>query len=176
MRASIKRSQTLVENVMDFARAKLGGGITLRIEPDRDLVVTIRDVVEEMRASHPDRQIEVSFHVDRKVPVDQIRIGQMLSNLLGTAITHGAEDVPIRVEAGTSATAFELTVINGGEPIPVGAVDRLFQPFHRDDENSTRGLGLGLYIASRIAEAHGVRIDVRSNTQETAFTFTMPVG
>lgn len=69
---------------------------------------------------------------------------------------------------------FELSVANSGAPIPQDALKRLFQPFYRVAENPGQGLGLGLYIASEIARAHGGRIDVTSSPAETRFTFRMP--
>lgn len=175
MRASIKRSQALVENVMDLARARLGDGIALKIDPERDLLCTLTQVIEELRSSHPDRTIKAEFRIDHKVAVDHIRIGQVLSNLLGNAITHGATDVPISVAGKTNGELFELSVSNAGPPIPADARERLFQPFTRGDANSTQGLGLGLYIASEIAAAHGGRMEVSSEDSETRFSFLMPI-
>jgi sigma-B regulation protein RsbU (phosphoserine phosphatase) len=55
-------------------------------------------------------------------------------------------------------------------------MQRLFQPFSRGDVRpSQQGLGLGLYIASEIALAHGGKIEVASSAKETRFTFTMPL-
>src|SRR5690606_31674703 len=129
--ASIKRSQALVENVMDLARARLGDGIALKIDPERDLLCTLTQVIEELRSSHPDRTIKAEFRIDHKVALDHIRIGQVLSNLLGNAITHGATDVPISVAGKTNGELFELSVSNAGPPIPADARERLFQPFTR---------------------------------------------
>ena len=65
---------------------------------------------------------------------------------------------------------------NAGEPIPAAAMEKLFEPFFRGDIRSSRqGLGLGLHIASQIAQAHGGRIDVTSEPNETRFVFTMPL-
>jgi len=65
-------------------------------------------------------------------------------------------------------------VRNGGRPISQEAFAKLFLPFkRRDDKANVQGLGLGLYIASQIAQAHGGRIDVRSNDKKTCFTFRM---
>jgi len=66
-----------------------------------------------------------------------------------------------------------LSVANAGEPIPPEAINRLFQPFYRVAQDSGQGLGLGLYIASEIAGAHGGRLDVASSPLETRFTFRM---
>jgi sigma-B regulation protein RsbU (phosphoserine phosphatase) len=95
---------------------------------------------------------------------------------LGNAVTHGTAARPIRVRATTQGGEFELSVANSGEPIPLAAMDQLFQPFYRlAGPDSSQGLGLGLYIASEIAHAHRGRIDVTSSPEETRFTFLMPI-
>ena len=72
---------------------------------------------------------------------------------------------------------FEPSVSNGGEQIPPAALERLFQPFFRGSARpNQQGLGLGLYIASEIARAHGGVIDVTSTPAGTRFTFKMSTG
>jgi len=78
------------------------------------------------------------------------------------------------VQAGNT---FELSVANKGEPIPEGARERLFQPFHRGNaRRGCEGLGLGLYIAHEIAAAHGGTLRVSSDADETRFVFAMPLS
>jgi sigma-B regulation protein RsbU (phosphoserine phosphatase) len=176
MGESVSRMSTLIDNVMDFARGRLGGGIALVRSPGQPIEPTLLQVIEEIRVSHPDRQIHVRFELTQALDVDHARIAQLFSNLLGNAITHGAPAQPIVVEAATANGAFELAVANGGEPIPPEAVERLFQPFYRGEVGpNLQGLGLGLYIASQIAEAHGGRLEVKSDAGETRFTFRMPL-
>jgi phosphoserine phosphatase RsbU/P len=94
--------------------------------------------------------------------------------LIGNALTHGAPDQPVRVGAKSEGGRFKLWVTNAGEPIPAAAMEKLFEPFFRGDvRDSRQGLGLGLHIASQIAQAHGGRIDVTSTADETRFVFTM---
>ena len=82
----------------------------------------------------------------------------------------------MRVGAKTEGGEFMLWVANAGEPIPAAAMEKLFEPFFRGDvRDSRQGLGLGLHIASKIAEAHGGRIGVTSTPNETRFVFTMPL-
>jgi sigma-B regulation protein RsbU (phosphoserine phosphatase) len=70
-----------------------------------------------------------------------------------------------------------LSVANEGNPIPPAVMERLFQPFFRGAAQANHlGLGLGLYIASQIAQAHGGTLDVTSTPGETRFTFTMPLS
>lgn len=176
MSESIKRMEGLIDNLMDFARGRLGGGIAIQRSSGERIEPTLAQVVNEMRAGHPDRAIEMRFDIAHVIDVDHARIAQMFSNLLGNAITHGSEDRPIVVEATVADGNFALSVANGGEPIPQVARDRLFQPFYRGEVRpSMQGLGLGLYIASQIAEAHGGQIDVASDLNETKFTFRMPM-
>ena len=83
----------------------------------------------------------------------------------------------VRVGARTEADQFKLWVANAGDPIPATAMEKLFEPFFRGNvRDSRQGLGLGLHIASQIAQAHGGRIDVTSTAEETRFVFTMPLA
>jgi signal transduction histidine kinase len=82
------------------------------------------------------------------VRCDEGRIGQLLSNLLANALTHGDPEKPITVRAAVTGGRFELAVSNAGEPIPEGVVKDLFKPFVRASAKANlEGLGLGLYIA-----------------------------
>jgi GAF domain-containing protein len=90
------------------------------------------------------------------------------------ALSHGAPDRPVRVRASIEGGRFELFVANAGDPIPAATQERLFQPFVRASARPThQGLGLGLYIASEIARAHGGTLEVSSTPEETRFTFRM---
>lgn len=86
----------------------------------------------------------------------------------------------LRVRAALSEAAegpFELSVSNAGDPIPPSAQERLFQPFFRGvAQPDQQGLGLGLYIAFEIANAHGGSLAVASSADETRFTFRMPLA
>jgi signal transduction histidine kinase len=175
MQTSVARMSALIDNVLDFARGRLGSGITLKRSP-QSLEPVLNQVIAELRAGSPERKIETTFDLTRAVDCDGGRIAQLCSNLLGNAVTHGAAERPIRVRATTQDGKFELSVANAGEPIPSEAMERLFQPFYRvAEQGSQQGLGLGLYIASEIARAHGGRIDVTSSPAETRFTFRMPL-
>jgi sigma-B regulation protein RsbU (phosphoserine phosphatase) len=174
--STVSRMSDLIDNVLDFARGRLGGGITLNRDADHPLEPVLRQVVDELRTASPQRIIETDFKITDPVNCDRTRIGQLASNLIGNALTHGAADQPVRVGAKTQAGQFEFQVANAGDPIPAAAMERLFEPFFRGDVRSSRqGLGLGLHIASQIAKAHGGRIDVTSEPGETRFVFTMPL-
>lgn len=176
LNTTVTRMSGLIDNVLDFARGRLGGGITLARDANRPLEPVLEQVVDELRTASPDRPIESSFSITEPVNCDRSRIGQLVSNLVGNALTHGAAYQPVRVGAKTADGVFELWVANAGEPIPAIAMEKLFEPFFRGDIRSSRqGLGLGLHIASQIAQAHDGKITVTSTPDETRFVFTMPL-
>jgi phosphoserine phosphatase RsbU/P len=176
LQATVMRMAGLIDNVLDFARGRLGGGITLDRNDRRPLEPVLHQVVDELRLSSPGRQIEAEYSIDRPVDCDRTRIGQLVSNLIGNALTHGASSQPVRVRAETEDGLFRLSVSNRGEPIPESAMEKLFEPFFRGDVRSSRqGLGLGLHIASQIARAHDGELTVVSTSEETTFTFVMPL-
>jgi signal transduction histidine kinase len=174
MQGSTARMSALIDNVVDFARGRLGGGFSLqrrRVALDP----VLRQVIAELQSTAPGRAIEASFALDQPVDCDPVRIAQLFSNLLANALTHGSADAPVRVEARTAAGRFILSVANAGEPIPPAALPQIFQPFFRAAPGSRKqGLGLGLYIASEIAHAHGADLAVTSNPGETRFTLDLP--
>jgi signal transduction histidine kinase len=175
--SSVERIARLIDDVLDFARGRLGGGLVLERDADHWLTPVLEQVIAELRAARPDRAIETDFALTDPVRCDRVRIGQLLSNLVANALTHGAADGSIRVQASTSGGMFELSVANPGDPIPPATVERLFQPFFRAAaRRPQQGLGLGLYIASEIASAHGGTLEVVSAQAENRFTFRMPVN
>jgi phosphoserine phosphatase RsbU/P len=174
MQKSAMRMAALIDNVLDFARGRLGGGITLVLS-QQPLEPTLQHVIDELQSSYPESIIQAEFDLSEPVHADPVRIGQLFSNLLGNALTHGDPARPIRVTAKT-AGSFELAICNAGPPIPPAAMDRLFMPFARGEVRPSReGLGLGLYIASEIAKAHGGAMEVTSVEEQTCFTFRMPL-
>lgn len=172
---SVGRMAGLIDDVLDFARGRLGGGIAVERAGNIPLAPMLRQVVAEIQGSHPDRRIDVDLDGIADCHCDPPRIGQLLSNLLANAVSHGAADAPVRVRGTTSDSVIELAVTNTGEPIPPAAMAGLFKPYVRASERpSKQGLGLGLYIASEIAKAHGGTLEAVSTPDATTFTFRMP--
>ena len=175
MNGSLDRASALVDDLLDLARGSLGSGLVVGRNSDAPLTPTLEQVVGEVRSIAPERQIDVSIAIDEPVYCDRGRIGQLASNLLANAISHGDPDRPIAFDASTRGDLFTMSVANAGPPIPEAVRERLFQPFFRAAARPSRnGLGLGLYIASEIAKAHSGTLEVTSNDAETRFTFTMP--
>lgn len=175
MDTSVDRMAGLIDDVMDFARGRLGSGIDLHrtvgpLEP------VLRQVVDELETSQPSRTIVCDIDVAEPISFDPGRIAQLASNLLANALTHGDPRSPVRLGAFVRDRTLEIWVANAGDPIPAEAMARLFQPFFRGEARSSRqGLGLGLHIAAEIARAHDGVLSVTSTAAETRFYLTMPL-
>ena len=177
LRTAALRMSRLIDDVMDFARGRLGAGIDVSQLPVDDLATALHDVVTELRDAHPDRVVLDHIAITCSIRCDRARIQQLISNLLGNALTHGAQDTPIEVRATVDDGTLVLSVSNGGDPIAPENLERVFEPYWRPANNTPRGgLGLGLYICSQIAKAHGGSIQVNSSkTGGTCFTARLPL-
>jgi len=172
---SAARMSGLIENILDFARGRLGGGLALSRTLDAGLAATLEQVIAEAEAAWPGRRVSAELTLGRPVYCDGARVAQVLSNLLSNALTHGDAFAPVSVSARSDDAGFELSVTNMGQPISPETLERLFQPFERGGEVSgKKGLGLGLYIASEIARAHGGTLEAASSPEETRFTLRLP--
>lgn len=175
------RMAALVDDVLDLAHDRLGGGLRLRRGDGADLGPALAQVVDELRAAWPDRAIAAEVALARPVPCDTARVAQLLSNLLANALARGDPAAPVRVEARSGADGLSISVSSAGPPIPPDALEALFEPFAPAAREGTeregadrRGPGLGLYIAAAVARAHGGTLEADSAAGETRFAFRMP--
>ena len=169
-----RRASQLVEDVLDFARGRMGNGIPLNIGDCQGLQAALLHVVSEVQSVHPQRVIQANIGNLEGVKGDRDRLAQLLSNLVANAIHHGRQDGPVEVTALIEHGQFKLTVKNAGQ-ISEQALPRLFQPYSRPVTHTPQGgLGLGLYIVKQIAEAHGGELSVSTDEQHgTVFSFSL---
>lgn len=177
------RMGTLIENVLDFARGKLGGGITVEPRRVENLMSQLRGVIDEVCSAHPQASIVETPSISgddecSSVECDPVRVCQLLSNLLENAITHGLKGAPVELQILVARGELAISVINQGSPIPPELIPMLFQPFSRSQgKQRGEGLGLGLYIASEICAGHGGTLEVISTALSgTRFTAIIPCG
>jgi len=170
------RVRGLIDNILDFASGRLGGGIKLSFENELSLEETLNQVITELNMVWPDVKINTSFNLKTLPKADYKRLAQLFSNLLSNAITHGKKGKPIEVAAKTDGPEFELSITNMGNKISEHAMPHLFKPFSRGKiKPGQEGLGLGLYIASEIAKAHQGYIKAESNDKKTCFKVRLPI-
>jgi phosphoserine phosphatase RsbU/P len=174
--SSGQRMGRLIDDVLDFARGRLGGGITVAPEDTVDVARLAAEVVGEIAASRPERAIRLDVREAGRARVDRTRVAQLMSNLVGNAVQHSPDGQPVEVVVEGDKGTVRFRVTNRGEPIAPGLMARLFHPFVRaEGERPSAGLGLGLYIAAEIARSHGGSIQVASTAEDgTTFTAVLP--
>jgi signal transduction histidine kinase len=178
LKATTLRMARLIDDVMDFARGRLGSGIGVSINEVDDLATALRVVIAEAREANPGRVLADDIAISTPVRCDRTRIQQLLSNLLGNAVTHGAMEFPVRVQARIDGSDWVLSVVNGGNAIPSDALTKVFEPYWRPATSTPGGgLGLGLYICKQIVLAHGGSLEVSSSAEAgTCFNARLPTG
>lgn len=176
IRKSSARMGALIENILDFARGRMGSGIPSQPSLVNDLQASLQLSLDEIRASNPSARIDALLDVPAGLYCDVLRVSQLFSNLLSNAVTHGSRDTPIQVRALIEDGLLTLSVTNQGPPIPPSLLACLFEPFTRSEAGQQgEGLGLGLYIAAQIAVAHNGTLSVTSTEQSgTCFIARLP--
>jgi signal transduction histidine kinase len=177
IRSSVRRMSALIDDALDFARGRLGGGIGVDIKICTDVGTSLVRVVEELKHSNPERQILLDAGVTCPVSCDLDRVQQLLANLVSNALEFGAADSPVKVTVRNTDDDLVLEVWNAGEPIPAESLGKIFEPFWQQPTAANRkGLGLGLHICSQIVRAHGGTLTVASTKENgTRFTAHLPL-
>jgi signal transduction histidine kinase len=181
LRAS-ERMNRLVNDLIDYTRTNLGSDLPVILK-EVDLAHLCREAVSEQALAHPDIRFELLAEGDFAGRWDDNRIAQVLSNLLGNAVQYGAADQPVILRLHAAPGHVTMQVENHGKPIPPDKINTVFEPLVRlaaergdapDDIGST-SLGIGLYIAREIVQAHGGTIAVTSSEQDgTVFAISLP--
>ncbi len=169
----------MLTDFLDFTQTQLGKAIPLT-RVDCDLAPLCKTTTDEIRAAHPQKIVRLATHGTLTGEWDPERIRQLLSNLLGNAVQHGAAAGAIELLATESGSAVLLTVSNEGAPISAALLPRIFEPLAQGISPEVRkqarvgSMGLGLYIAREVVSAHGGTIAVESTPSRTTFTVSLP--
>jgi signal transduction histidine kinase len=165
----------MVGDILDFARGRLGSPMPLTLAT-ANLTVSVREVIDEVKPTHPGVEIVFDASGDLHGYWDFERLKQMISNLLINAIQHGGGK-PVRVTAKGDDDSVFLEVHNLGAPIPEEMLRVIFDPLFQGNalDQTREGLGLGLFIVDQIVSAHGGTITVSSSQEEgTIFLVRLP--
>ncbi|ASL42168.1 Bacteriophytochrome [Burkholderia sp. AD24] len=172
------RMQALLSDMLDFNRTRLG--LSINISPaETDLGKLFAEELDQLRAAHPDRHVELDVQGECRGVWDGRRLQQLLGNLILNAFKYGAPDAPVRVFMTGEEQNIRFEVRNQGPAIDRVTLNRIFDPLQRgldggDSSNTDGNLGLGLYIAREISKAHGGEIDAGSNAGQTVFMVRLP--
>ena len=166
------RMARMVEQLLDFSRIRSGG---LHLQPrPLELGELLAGTVGEIRRAHADAQISLDLPGPVPVKADPDRLAQVVSNLVGNAVLHGAGG-PVRVAAQHEADGAVLLRVSNRGRIDETLLPRLFEPF-KGSFRSSHGLGLGLFIADQFVQAHGGRLAALNGDGEVHFEAWLPVG
>ena len=172
---STRRLTGMVDDLLDFARGRLGVPMPLKPEA-ADLRKIILDVIEEVQVAHPGSVIHFQTEGELNGAWDVARLKQLLSDLLINAVQHGIPgSVKARAKGDHDSVAIEVE--NQGPPIAQELLPVLFDPLVRgvESDEEKENLGLGLFIAKEVAAAHRGAITVTSSTAAgTVFTVRLP--
>ena len=171
---------SMVADLADYTRTQLGDGLPLS-RRHLDLRDTCSWSLDDARSLHPDVDFDFIPDGDLRGSFDGVRLHRLLTNLLGNAAQHGQKGTPVVLQARRMGEAVVLSVNNRGPVIPPGSLNAIFEPMVQLSadlqgfENPT-SMGLGLFIAKTIAEAHDGDITVASGEGEgTTFTVRLPI-
>jgi len=175
IQSSTARMVKMVEQLLDVARIR-AGGLQLDIK-QVDFMALSSDIVGELDAEHAPGRVGIVASGDVQGQVDVDRFSQVISNLVGNALHHGAGDSPVRVSIDGSDPARILLSVGNAGVIPPEQMPHLFESFNAGPASRTsrQGLGLWLYIVRQFVIAHGGDVSVQSTAEAgTVFTVTLP--
>lgn len=170
-----KRLARLTERLLDVSRLAHGH---LTLDPtDFDFSEMVGEVVEEYRAEATRAGSELSLAAPTALVGrwDRVRTAQAVANLLSNAVKYGGGQ-PIALEVRGTPGDVVLTVTDRGNGIDPAELPRIFDRFERASPERRRGgLGLGLYVAREIVQAHGGKIHCESQPGKgSTFTVSLP--
>ncbi|WP_338275773.1 ATP-binding protein [Corallococcus caeni] len=179
IRKATARMTRMINDILDFARSRLGGGIPVTRQRV-NMVELCQGVLDELQVVYPERPLTLEVHGDDLWGNwDPDRVTQVLGNLVVNALQHARNDTPVLTTLTSEVMDVVMRVSNEGDPIPEELLPHLFDPFKGSrlpqQGPRHRSLGLGLYIVSEIVQVHqgSVRVETAPD-QGTTFTVRWP--
>ena len=170
----------MISDLLDYTRTRLGAGMP--VSPvEMDIGLLCAELVDEYRSAQPARMIRMDIQKPCAGHWDRDRIRQAVSNLLGNALQHSAQDAAVSLSLHANESDVVLVIWNAGSTISPGEMPNLFAPLIRGSSaahpavNRPGSIGLGLYIAREIVTSHGGSITASSTEKDgTSFTIILP--
>ncbi|MCT6718015.1 sensor histidine kinase [Acidovorax sp. K2F] len=180
IRSGTRLMNSMVADLLGYTRTQLGSGMPI-VPAFVDVHTVCESALEDARAAHPLNSFELQITGNTTGVFDGVRLHQLFANLLFNAAQYGDRDRPVVIGVHGEANGINVQVINHGQPIPAASLIAIFKPLVQlpedgiQDERPRTSLGLGLFVAREIAEAHGGSIEVQSDAERgTVFTVQLP--
>lgn len=177
---NVARLEVLINDILDFSKLE-SSRLSTHFTPT-DLAGLIDNAVLNIGAMAERKRIQLKPEVAPNLPevvADELRIIQVLNNLVSNAIKFSPEDSVIRIRATLEQEGVTVRIQDSGIGIAPEDLSKLFRKFRQLDSSSTRkagGTGLGLVISKGIVEEHGGKIWVESTVGEgSTFSFWLPI-
>ncbi|HEX4458576.1 MAG TPA: ATP-binding protein [Polyangia bacterium] len=158
-----ERVLAMLKTLMDISEAETG---VMKLDRTAvDLSALIRETIDLYQHVADERSVRLVTHLDSALTVaaDANRLRQVIANLLDNAIKYSTTGGQVELTAARADGAAVLSVADRGAGIAADDLPRIWQRLYRADQSrSERGLGLGLSFVKAIVEAHGGRVEVRS--------------
>jgi PAS domain S-box-containing protein len=169
-----KRMDRMLRELLDFIRARMTGNLPLNPAP-MSLETALERAMEEQKKVHPERPLIRAVEGDLRGQWDETRLTQLLEILLSNALQHSSSGNPVELSAKGRQDGVTVAVLDKGPPLLPEEHESLFEPFRKGRKQGREGMGLGLYLSRRIAEAHGGRLTVESSLERgTCFKVWLP--
>ena len=166
----------LVDDLQDLAHAEAR---EIRLQRVRIPVAPLLHSAVRAAALEGDARLKLDVAPDIEMHADEMRIRQVVVNLLTNADRHTPDEGSIVVRSAVQGEEVIVEVRNSGSALDAGQLERVFDRFYRTDparQRSTGGTGLGLAIVKSLVEAHGGRVWARSNSEGVTFGFALPLA
>lgn len=178
--SSADRAHRMIAELLDFALARVGRGITVSLSMG-DLHEVASQSVAELQVAFPQAKLAHVAMGNGSVKFDSDRLQQIIGNLVANSVAYGALQTPITITSRIENNTASICVHNAGPAIPDGLRSALFEPMTRgtgkDSDSDVRSVGLGLFIVREIARAHGGEVSVDSTVENgTSFTAHFPTA
>jgi two-component system OmpR family sensor kinase len=158
------RMSTLVDDMLLIAR--LDQGRPLESKPV-DLQTIATDAADDARAVAPQRTITLTASGSVVVEGDDLRLRQVVGNLVRNALVHTPQQTAVEISVSTQNGTGRMSVVDHGPGLQAKEMERIFEPFYRADPSRSRdsgGAGLGLSIVSAVVSAHGGKVNVKETS------------
>ena len=173
-----ERTIELLNNFLDLTRLDSG-----RVRPvlrDVDPAQCVDRACAAVRLAAEAKQVTLAVDCPEGLvhpTTDQVRVQQILTNLLSNAVRHTPEGSIVTTAVRTTSGYIDFRVSDRGPGVPDAVREGIFEPFRRFDPHSGQGTGLGLPVSRRLAEVLGGTLGVeRSNTQGATFLLRLPIA